>query len=809
MVDAQGGVVPGADVALANEASRATRRTVTNASGFFAFAAIPAGTYTLTVTMPGFKTHEVTGIVLQGGDSRTVRTIALELATVAETVSVSAEVALTPLNSGEKAATLTGEEIRTMPVVGTSAAEVLRILPGMTPLTRGNATNRPSFTGEVYGINGNGEYQGGWYNNQSAVGNFTPNGARMSTLDLTIDGASGNDPGCNCATSVNPNTEFVQELKVLQSNYGAEHAKGPVALSFVSKQGGRDFHGSVFAPVARLPPQLERVVREQGRVGAGQGPLRLPRLHVERAAARAGHELQPRARPRLLLPRLRVLPAAPRHRLGALVGPDGGHAERRLQPGGLARPLGDLREHRPERFPGGIVPQEAWDPGGKVLLDLFPLPNADPLQTGGYNYVKNFLSDQNSWQALARVDVNLSEATKLYARYNMQRERQPFQVALWGRWADTQTPYPSPSHGDNRSDSVTVGLTHVFDPSLTSETLLQLHVHRLRERLRQPGGGLAAGRRLSLRRCLRRELADPGGRHAFDGLYGPFYANFGGFDPVLFAKKWQWGVQENVTKVWGTHTAKGGLFWEYVENKQPGSNNDNGYIGLAPLGLEQHGKHPRGPAHRRRDLLLPVPAQRRAGHRLPAGRGLPPGLLEGAAPADHRRRRADRLDRPRLRPRRQGHPGLGQGPLQPGRARERPARHDLARKGSLGPDERREHARVRDATGGLRLGRDRHRCHRRSRRVRRLPVCGPAAVLRRHDRPRLRRPPVLSACCGTTLRDLEGLGGRARSSSAGRPSTRPTTSSRGRCRGASPSIASCPGRRISRSATSAARATTR
>ena len=82
--------MPGADVALAHEASRATRRTVTNRSGFFAFAAIPAGTYTLTVTMPGFKTHEVTGIELQAGDSRTVRTIALELATVAERVSVSA-----------------------------------------------------------------------------------------------------------------------------------------------------------------------------------------------------------------------------------------------------------------------------------------------------------------------------------------------------------------------------------------------------------------------------------------------------------------------------------------------------------------------------------------------------------------------------------------------------------------------------------------------------------------------------------------------------------------------------------------------
>ena len=35
---------------------------------------------------------------------------------MAETVSVSAEVALTPLNSGEKSATLTGEQIENIPI---------------------------------------------------------------------------------------------------------------------------------------------------------------------------------------------------------------------------------------------------------------------------------------------------------------------------------------------------------------------------------------------------------------------------------------------------------------------------------------------------------------------------------------------------------------------------------------------------------------------------------------------------------------------------------------------------------------------
>jgi hypothetical protein len=379
-------------------------------------------------------------------------------------------VALTPLTSGEKAATLSGEEIRTMPVVGTSAAEVLRILPGMTPRTGNNATNRPSFTGEVYGINGTGEYQGAW-NNQSAVGNFTPNGARIETMDLTIDGASGNDPGCNCATSVNPNTEFVQEFKVLQSNFGAEHAKGPVALSFVSKQGGRDFHGSVFGQLRDWhlnsnewysnKVESERVKNRFVYPGFTlSGPLLVPGTSFNRNRDRVffflGFEYF----------RQRIDTGWARSWVPTEAMRNGDFSQAASL--GLS---GSWVNTVPNGFPGGVIPPESWDPGGKVLLGLFPLPNADPLQTGGYNYVNNSLSDQNGWQGLARVDVSLSEATKLYARYNAQREEQPFVFSLWGRWADPQTPYPSPIRGDNRSDSVTVGLTHVFDPSLTSETL--------------------------------------------------------------------------------------------------------------------------------------------------------------------------------------------------------------------------------------------------------------------------------------------------------------------------------------------------
>ena len=160
---------------------------------------------------------------------------------MAETVSVSAEVALTPLNSGEKSATLTSEQIENIPIVGTSAAEVLRLLPGMTAGRRtAPATSRTSAARCTASTATARAAQ------QSAVGNYSANGNRTWALDITIDGAPGADPGCNCATSVNPNTEFVQEFKVLQSNFSAEHAKGPVAMSVISKSGGRDFHGSVF-----------------------------------------------------------------------------------------------------------------------------------------------------------------------------------------------------------------------------------------------------------------------------------------------------------------------------------------------------------------------------------------------------------------------------------------------------------------------------------------------------------------------------------------------------------------------------------
>ena len=68
VVDESGAAVPGADVTLTNESSSAVRRSVTNANGFFSFAAVPAGSYKLLVALSGFSSFEVTGLALSAGD---------------------------------------------------------------------------------------------------------------------------------------------------------------------------------------------------------------------------------------------------------------------------------------------------------------------------------------------------------------------------------------------------------------------------------------------------------------------------------------------------------------------------------------------------------------------------------------------------------------------------------------------------------------------------------------------------------------------------------------------------------------------
>ena len=51
-----GGLIPGASVTLVNEATNVARSSTTNSVGAYAFVNVDPGTYTIKVSMQGFKT---------------------------------------------------------------------------------------------------------------------------------------------------------------------------------------------------------------------------------------------------------------------------------------------------------------------------------------------------------------------------------------------------------------------------------------------------------------------------------------------------------------------------------------------------------------------------------------------------------------------------------------------------------------------------------------------------------------------------------------------------------------------------------
>ena len=185
---------------------------------------------------------------------------------------------------------------------------------------------------------------------------------------------------------------------------------------------------------------------------------------------------------------------------------------------------------------------------------------------------------------MTRVDYSISDNTKLFVRYNLQQEVQLFPIGLWSSATTKQVPYPSPIEGKNASQSVTASLTHVFSPTMTNEFVFAYtyiafpnvfqdpsKVNRTDVGYNYPGlfkNGVTQIPYIS-------EL----GELLLMGTYGGF--EVGGPTQGLYADKWMPSASDNISKVWGKHTLKAGVFWEHIRNSQPNSAYTQGQSGFS------------------------------------------------------------------------------------------------------------------------------------------------------------------------------------------------------------------------------------
>jgi hypothetical protein len=128
--DAQGLVLPGVTVTLSGEAVLGSQATVSLADGTYRFRALRPGSYNLNYELSGFQTLNREGIVVSGARTITVN-VTLDVATVAETITVTGESPVVDVKNTALSNEFGVEELQDVP----SATDVWAVL-SQTPGVR-------------------------------------------------------------------------------------------------------------------------------------------------------------------------------------------------------------------------------------------------------------------------------------------------------------------------------------------------------------------------------------------------------------------------------------------------------------------------------------------------------------------------------------------------------------------------------------------------------------------------------------------------------------------------------------------------
>ncbi len=431
--DSQGGVIPGATVTLIDEAKGTKIGPVmTNGDGVYVFPNVTAATYTVEVSMDGFKTTQQKGIPVSGGDRASVPPITLEVGGKTEMVTVTAESPLVQAQSGERSFAVTTQQVENLPVNHDNFTSLVQLVPGVRESTGGN--------------DGGGVRLGG-----------------VGQNNIMMDGISAMDTGNN-GQMINMNVESIAEVKILTQGYQAEYGRSSgLQITAVSKSGTNRFRGTAYElfqnsdwnsirTINRLNNDPKPKAKSKTLGYSIGGPIGKPG-GANKLFFFYSHEYRPTSNPiNSGNPiRYRVPTAAERtgdfsqtvDNNGALY-----NFIRDFQVTGACNATDQTACFRDGGVLGKIPANRLWSTG-LAILSRYPLPNR--VQTPGSNY--NFelggtggdplpIVDQLRQQPAVRIDYQLSSKARLTWTYGGDRQRALTVPGLIPGFTDVKTPYP-------------------------------------------------------------------------------------------------------------------------------------------------------------------------------------------------------------------------------------------------------------------------------------------------------------------------------------------------------------------------------
>jgi hypothetical protein len=224
--DASGARVPGAEAKITNPDTNYTQSSVSDDSGIYTLKNIPDGTYTLTVTMPGFKEFQAKGVLVKVG-TVTRQDVSLQVGERSDVVTVNSAATILQTDTADVHVQLETKEITNLPIGAyRNYQSLINLVPGATPAEFQNAvTDTP----------------------QRAL-TTNVNGTARNSNNTRIDGAQSINVWLPHHSGYVPPAETIEVVNVATDNFDAETGfAGGAATTVITKSGTNEFHGSAFA----------------------------------------------------------------------------------------------------------------------------------------------------------------------------------------------------------------------------------------------------------------------------------------------------------------------------------------------------------------------------------------------------------------------------------------------------------------------------------------------------------------------------------------------------------------------------------
>ena len=223
--DSSGALIPGVTIRATAVATGVVSSTITNEAGAYNFGDLLPGKYTISASLPGFQTKNLTDVQLSQNNTYRYN-FELAVAGVSTQVEVSVSAGMILATQGASVGqVLDQQKVQDLPLVGNNILDLITVMAGVENI---DPTNPPSAF------------------NAFGRENTTFAGVRADNVSIVRDGIqmqdNRNPNGIYSITTINP--DLVGEIRLILAPVDVELGRGNGSIQYTTRSGTNKYSGS-------------------------------------------------------------------------------------------------------------------------------------------------------------------------------------------------------------------------------------------------------------------------------------------------------------------------------------------------------------------------------------------------------------------------------------------------------------------------------------------------------------------------------------------------------------------------------------